>query len=124
MYGTPGYTAGFSYNNCTGSGTIYGGGFGTQVLSSETGGTPPGYSRIFDPTLTDTSAAFHWTKGKRATGYVISLFLPQADFFECFVTKETSITFKGLLPKSQYHFSVYGVNKGGATSGRVLFTTK
>ena len=124
LYGTPGYNAGFGYNNCTGSGTIYGGGFGTQILSSETGGTPPGYSRIFDPTLTDTSAAFHWTKGKGATGYVISLFLPQHDFFECFVTKDTNITFKGLLPKSKYQFSVYGVNKGGATWDGFLFTTK
>ena len=124
MYGTPGYNAGFGYNNCTGAGTIFGGGFGVQILSSETGGTPPGYSRVFDPTLTDTSAAFHWTKGKGATGYVIGLFLPQHDFFECFVTKETNITFKDLLPKSQYHFSVYGVNKGGATWDGFLFTTK
>ena len=124
LYGTPGYTAGFGYNNCTGSGTIYGGGFGTQILSSENGGTPPGYSRIFDPTLTDTIAFFHWTKGKGATGYVISLFLPQHDFFECFVTKETSMTFKHLLPKSQYQLSVYGVNKGGATWDGFRFTTK
>jgi subtilase family serine protease len=115
MYGTPGYNAGFGYNNCTGAGTIFGGGFGVQILSSESGGSPPGYSRVFDPTLTDRSAAFHWTKGKGATGH---------DFFECFVTKETNITFRDLLPKSQYHFSVYGVNKGGATWDGFLFTTK
>jgi subtilase family serine protease len=124
LYGTPGYNAGFGYNNCTGAGTIYGGGFGVQILSSESGGTPPGYSRVFDPTLTDTSAAFHWTKGKGATGYVIGLFLPQHDFFECFVTKETNFTFKKLLPRSQYHFSVFGVNQGGATFNGFLFTTK
>jgi subtilase family serine protease len=124
MYGTPGYNAGFGYNNCTGAGTIYGGGFAVQILSSETGGTPPGYSRVFDPILTDSSAAFHWTKAGGATGYVVGLFLPQHDFFECFVTKDTNFTFKNLLPKEQYHFSVYGVNKGGATFNGFLFTTK
>lgn len=124
MDGTPGYNAGLGYNNCTGAGTIYGGGFGVQILSSETGGTPPGRENIFDPTLTDTTAFFHWSQAKRATGYVIGLFLPQHDFFECFVTKGTSITFSNLLPKSQYHLSVYAVNKNGATFNGFLFTTK
>jgi subtilase family serine protease len=124
LYGTPGYNAGFGYNNCTGTGTIYGGGFGVQILSSGTGGRPPGASRISDPTLTDTSASFNWTAGKRATGYVVGLFLPQHDFFECFVTKETHFTFKNLLPKATYHLSVYGVNQGGSTFNGFLFTTK
>lgn len=114
MFGTPGYNAGLGYNNCTGAGTIYGGGFGVQILSSETGGNPPGNSRIFDPTLTDTSASFTWKAGKGATGYVVSLFLPQHDFFECFVTKETHIIFRNLLPKEAYHLSIYGVNQGGS----------
>ena len=124
LYGTAGYNAGFGYNNCTGTGTIYGGGFGVQILSSVTGANPPGASRISDPTLTDTSASFTWTAGKRATGYVVGLFLPQHDFFECFVTKETHFTFKNLLPKETYHLSVYGVNKGGSTFNGFLFTTK
>jgi kumamolisin len=124
LYGTPGYNAGFGYNNCTGTGTIYGGGFGVQILSSGTGGNPPGASRISNPTLTDTSASFTWTAGKRATGYVVGLFLPQHDFFECFVTKETHLTFKNLLPKETYHLYVYGVNHGGTTFNGFLFTTK
>ncbi|MBV8278079.1 MAG: S8 family serine peptidase, partial [Verrucomicrobia bacterium] len=124
LFGTPGFNAGLGYNNCTGAGTIYGGGFGLQILSSESGGTPPGVSRILDPTLTDTSASFTWKKGKGATGYVVGLFLPQHDFFECFVTKETNFTFKNLLPKATYHLFVFGVNKGGATFNGFLFTTK
>jgi hypothetical protein len=124
MAGTPGYYAGLGYNNCTGAGTIYGGGFGVQVLSSGTGDKPPGASRIFDPTLTDTSASFTWKAGKGATGYVVGLFLPQHDFFECFVTKETHFTFKNLLPKATYHLSVYGVSQGGSTFNGFLFTTK
>jgi subtilase family serine protease len=124
LFGTPGYNAGLGYNNCTGAGTIFGGGFGVQILSSETGGKPPGFSRIFDPTLSDSSATFTWTAGKRATGYVVGLFLPQHDFFECFVTKETHFTFKNLLPKATYHLSVYAVNQGGSTLNGFLFTTK
>jgi subtilase family serine protease len=124
LYGTPGYNAGLGYNNCTGAGTIYGGGFGVQILSSETGGRPPGRSRIFDPVLTDTSASFTWTAGERATGYVVGLFLPQHDFFECFVTKETHFTFKNLLPKATYHLSIFGVNERGSTFDGFLFTTK
>jgi len=124
LYGTPGYNAGFGYNNCTGAGTIFGGGFGVQILSSETGGRPPGRSRIFDPALTDTSASFTWTAGKRAAGYVVGLFLPQHDFFECFVTKETHFTFKNLLPKATYHLSIFGVNERGSTFNGFLFNTK
>jgi len=124
QYGTPGYNAGFGYNNCTGTGTIYGGGFGVQILSAVPGNNPPGASRIADPTLTDTSAAFTWTAGKRATGYVVGLFLPQHDFFECFVTKERHFTFKNLLPKSKYQLYLYGVNQGGSTFNGFLFTTK
>jgi subtilase family serine protease len=124
MFGTPGYNAGLGYNNCTGAGTIYGGGFALQILSSGTGSNPPGTSTIADPTLTDTSASFTWTAGQGATGYVVSLFLPQHDFFECFVTKEKHILFKNLLPKSTYRFSVYGVSQGGSTFNGFLFTTK
>jgi subtilase family serine protease len=124
MFGTPGYNAGLGYNNCTGAGTIYGGGFGVQILSSVTGSNPPGASRIADPTLTDTSASFTWTAGKGATGYVVGLFLPQHDFFECFVTKQTHFTFKNLLPKTTYHLYVYGVSNGGSTFNGFLFTTK
>jgi subtilase family serine protease len=124
LYGTPGYYAGLGYNNCCGAGTIYGGGFGVQILSSETGGTPPSRPEWVTHTVRDTSAYFSWTKSNGATGYVVGLFLPQHDFFECFVTKETSFTFKNLLPKETYHLSVFGVNQGGSDWNGFLFTTK
>jgi subtilase family serine protease len=125
QYGTPGYNAGLGYTNCTGAGTIDGGLFSFQVLtSSESGGRPPGYAFIDHPILTDTSAKFTWRASKRATGYVLGLFLPQHDFFECIATKATEVTFTNLIPESTYHFYLTAVNKHGTNQNGFLFTTK
>jgi subtilase family serine protease len=124
MFGTPGYNGGIGYTNCAGTGTIFGGGFGFQMLSSESGGTPPGGYRLHDPVLTDTSASFTWTPAKRATGYVVGLFLPQHNFFECFVRKTTDVKLTGLIPQTRYFFYLMAVNKHGTTETGFLFTTK
>jgi subtilase family serine protease len=124
FFGTPGYNAGLGYTNCTGAGTIFGGSFGFQVLSSESGGRPPGGYRIHEPVLTTTSASVSWTPAKRATGYVVGLFLPYHNFFECFVTKGTEVKLTNLIQQTKYYLYVMAVNKHGSTENQFLFTTK
>jgi subtilase family serine protease len=116
--GTPGYNAGFGYTNCTGSGTIYGGGFGTQVLiANATGGKAPSGFVFFPMKLTKTSLELRWTTADLATGYIIELIRPTSTFniSAAYVTKQTKLTITGLTSEAGYLLYVYAVNSGGST---------
>jgi subtilase family serine protease len=116
--GTPGYNAGFGYTNCTGSGTIYGGAFGTQVLiANATGGKAPSGFVIFPLKLSKTSLKLRWTKSDLATGYIIELIRPTSTFniSAAYVTKQTKLTITGLTSEVGYLLYVYAVNAGGST---------
>jgi subtilase family serine protease len=125
--GTAGYSAGSGYDNCTGSGTIWGGGFAAQVLTANKGkGKAPAGFVFFIPNLTTTTAAFSWTDADLADGYVIELIGPGALVNDAtgFVTKEKKLNITNLTPKTNYALYVYAVNKNGATQESVNFTTK
>jgi subtilase family serine protease len=125
--GTPGYPGGYGYTNCTGSGTIWGGHFATQVLTAqkEKGKAPAGFVFFF-PKLTETTAEFRWTNADLADGYVFELVGP--GFLEStttgFVTKKRVLTITNLTPKTNYTLYAYAVNKSGATQETEFFTTK
>jgi subtilase family serine protease len=125
--GTPGYPGGFGYNNCTGSGTIWGGIFAAQVLTAQTGkGKAPAGFVFFFPNLTATTAQFSWTASDLADGYVFELEGP--GFLKTtttgFVTKQRKLTITNLTPKTNYTLNAYAVNKNGATLETEFFTTK
>jgi subtilase family serine protease len=125
--GTPGFSAGYGYDNCTGSGTIWGGGFGTQVLTSQKGkGKVPAGFVFFFPKLTTTTAEFSWTDADLADGYVAELDAPGAlaNNATGFVTKKRKLLITNLTPKTNYTLTVYAVNKAGATQEQEFFTTK
>ena len=125
--GTAGFSAGYGYTNCTGSGTIWGGGFGTQVLTSQKGkGKVPAGFVFFFPRLTTTTAEFRWTASDLADGYVFELVGPGAlsQTATGFVTKKRVLTFTKLTPKTNYTLYAYAVNKSGATQEQYFFTTK
>lgn len=125
--GTPGFSAGYGYDNCTGSGTIWGGYFGTQVLTAHNGGgkAPAGFVFFF-PTLTSTTAEFSWTDADLATGYVVELEGPGflEPTYTGFVTKKRKLTITNLTPNTVYLLNVYAVNKHGATQETAQFLTK
>jgi kumamolisin len=123
--GTPGYSAGNGYTNCTGSGTIWGGGFGTQVLIARTGGKAPAGFVFFTPKITSTTAEFRWTDADLATGYVFELAGPGflANSATGFVTKKRTLTITNLTPNTGYTLYAYAVNKKGATQEQVNFAT-
>ncbi|MBV8279314.1 MAG: S8 family serine peptidase, partial [Verrucomicrobia bacterium] len=125
--GTPGYNAGFGYTNCTGSGTIFGGGFTTQViLASTTGGKAPSGFVFFPLKVTKTSVELHWTESDLATGYIIELITPTSPFntSAAYVTKKTRLTITGLTPGTPHYLYAYAVNAGGHTEEFTDFVTK
>jgi subtilase family serine protease len=125
--GVPGFSAGSGYTNCTGSGTIWGGAFGTQVLTSLKGaGKAPAGFVFFFPKLTATTAEFSWTASDLAAGYVFELDGPGAlaNTATGFVTKKRRLTITNLTPKTNYTLYAYAVNKAGATQEIEFFTTK
>jgi subtilase family serine protease len=125
--GTAGYPGGFGYNNCTGSGTIWGGIFAAQVLTAQTGkGKAPAGFVFFPPKLTTTTAQFTWTASDLADGYVFELEGP--GFLKTtttgFVTKQRKLTITNLTPKTNYTLNAYAVNRNGATQETEFFTSK
>jgi kumamolisin len=125
--GTPGFSGGYGYNNCTGSGTIWGGNFATQVLTANKGkGKAPAGFVFFFPKLTATTAEFRWTASDLADGYVFELVGPGflASTTTGFVTKNRTLTITNLTPQTNYTLYAYAVNKAGATPEQENFTTK
>ena len=125
--GTAGFSAGYGYDNCTGSGTIWGGYFATQVLTSLNGkGKVPAGFVFFFPKLTTTTAEFAWTDADLADGYVAELVAPGgfASNVTGFVTKKRKLLITNLTPKTNYTLYIYAVNKAGATQEQEFFTTK
>ena len=130
-FGGPGYYNGFGYSNTTGNGSIWGGGFGLQLLlSGKQAGTPPGSTIIgLKGPATSTSATVTWTKINGAVGYAIGLYTPGPLFNNTlgYVKRPptTSITFKNLKPSTSYAVFIWGFNASGGTvnPGFVSFTT-
>jgi subtilase family serine protease len=121
-YGTsaPGYYAGFGYSNCTGNGSIWGGGFGVQMLLSEKqAGTAPG---SFSVTSKATKTPFYsytikWTPSSGASGYAIGLYRGGIlyNITTGYVAKgsATSYTFSGLTASTSYYVYMWGFNASG-----------
>jgi hypothetical protein len=130
-YGGPGYYNGFGYSNTTGNGSIWGSGFGLQLLlSGEQPGTPPGPLVVgLKSPATSTSATIKWTTSSGAVAYAIGLYHAGGLFniVQGYVEKppKTSLTFTGLIPNTAYNVFIWGFNASGgsANPGNAAFTT-
>jgi subtilase family serine protease len=130
-FGGPGFYNGFGYSNTTGNGSIWGGGFGLQLLlSGKQAGTPPGSVIAgLKGAATSTSATITWTKATGAVGYAIGLYSAGPLFNNTigYVKRPptTSITFNNLTPNTGYRVFVWGFNASGGTAnpGFASFTT-
>jgi subtilase family serine protease len=128
--GYPGYNAGFGYDNATGSGSIWGGGFALQVLISGTqAGTPPGSFTVSTKgTPTYYGASIKWTPSSGASGYAIGLYHEGVlyNIAEAYVEGPTkkSLQFLGLTANTTYTIYMWGFNaSGGSPSETTTFTT-
>jgi kumamolisin len=130
-FGGPGYYNGFGYSNTTGNGSIWGGGFGLQLLlSGKQAGTPPGPLVVgLKSPVTSTSATIKWTNSSNAVGYAIGLYQPGPLFNNTTgIVKRpptTSLTFTNLTPNTSYNVFIWGFNASGgsANPAHVGFTT-
>src|ERR1700757_4293019 len=130
-YGGPGYYNGFGYSSTTGNGSIWGSGFGLQLLLGGTqAGTPPGGLVVgLKSPATSPSATIKWAASSGAVGYAIGLYHAGSlyNIVQGFVEKppKTSLTFTGLTPNTPYNVFIWGFNASGgsANPGNVSFTT-
>ena len=134
--GYPGYSAGGSvfqprYCNATGTGTIFGGGFATQILISGTqSGTAPGNVTTFTVTPGATTAKFKWAAVSGAVAYAITVAHPGYVFndVQTYIAKgtATSLEVKGLVPNNpNYSATLWAYNASGfSNTPNLLFATK
>jgi subtilase family serine protease len=130
-YVTPGYNAGALYNNCCGLGSLWGGGFGFNVLTANASGTPPDQISGLKVVPTKTSLKLSWTATPGATGYAVwmdqlggggTLFYTTL-VAQTFVTNKTNFELTNLLPEHFYDVKVAAVNQGGSTiTGTAIYT--
>jgi subtilase family serine protease len=123
IYGTAGYTAGLSYDNCSGCGSIQGGTFAYALLTSESGGTPPGPLNQLTAKQGTTKAKLSWAASAGATGYVILVSGGGNSRAIAYVTKETKFEISDLEVKTKYSVQVAAVNQGGSTQSSITFKT-
>jgi subtilase family serine protease len=130
-YGIPGYNAGALYNNCCGLGSLWGGGFGYNILTANASGTPPDQITGLKVVATKTALKLSWTATPGATGYAIwvdqlggggNLYYSTLAA-QTYVTNKTSFEVTNLLPNTPYDVNVAAVNQGGSTgTGTALYT--
>jgi subtilase family serine protease len=133
FFGSPGYTNGPGYSNTTGNGSIWGGGFGAQLITNgRQAGTPPGGFGHFQGTVSGDSVTFSWTPSTGATAYLIGIYHFGKYGFNLntsYVTKNTKLTVKGLPPLpvgSDYIATIWAFNPSGSyrDQGEFVFDTK
>jgi subtilase family serine protease len=129
-YGTPGYTNGPGYSNTTGNGSIWGGGFATQLMISGTqSGTKPGATTVsVKGTPKATSTTITWTASSDAVGYALGLYYSgyggyYVDHAFLVDSKVTSYTFKGLSANTEYMAFVWPYNASGGAGYSTSWTT-
>jgi len=131
VYGTPGYTAGIGYDNCTGNGTIFGGLFAFVTLESvaSPSGTTKALNGLTAKGLAKKDAELVWQGWGGATGYIISLNPLDAlgnltNVAPTFFTTKTNYKLSGLTPGTEYLVYVAGIGPNGCATSFVTFFTK
>jgi Pro-kumamolisin, activation domain/Fibronectin type III domain len=115
----------------TGNGSIWGSGFGIQLLlGGKQSGTPAGPLVVgLKSPATSTSATIKWTTSSAAVGYAIGLYHAGGLFniVQGYVEKppKTALTLTNLIPNTAYNVFVWGFNASGgsANPATASFTT-
>ena len=133
IYGTPGYGAGSVYNNCCGTGSLWGGGLAYQLIDAARSGTRPRQITGLAVTPATTSAVITWDKTERATGYTVWLdrviilhgtLYRLSNVAQTYLTKKNKFDATDLESGQTYALVVGAVNSGGSTTLDLVFSTK
>ena len=133
IFGTPGYSAGSVYNNCCGTGSLWGGGLAHQIIDAARSGTRPKPITGLAVTPATTSVAITWDKTSGATGYTVWLdqviilhgtLYRLSNIATTYLTKDNKFEATGLESGQTYDLVVGAVNPGGSTTTDLVFSTK
>jgi hypothetical protein len=124
----PDYANGPLYSNTTGNGSIWGGGFTSQVLIGQTQpGTPPRNFWFNTRKLKRSNIEVTWADSVGAAAYVLTLYHAGNygwNIAESFVTKGTKITIDGLVANTAYTLVALSFNASGyGSAGEITFRT-
>ncbi|MFY9984003.1 MAG: protease pro-enzyme activation domain-containing protein [Chthoniobacterales bacterium] len=127
LYSLPGYSAGVGYSNCTGVGSIWGGGFVPALMAvGKTFGTNIGLVNTINVIPGTNSAQINWNKCSGASVYFVELTHAGTIYYitTTYATKQTSMELTGLVPDDNYSVAVWAVNATGFSNNQVTFATK
>ena len=130
LFGTAGYNAGPSYDNCTGWGSLWGAGLAFDLLTTSTQvGPVPDLVKDLYAVIDTSSVTLFWKHTTGATGYVIDVILLNSaggatTSQQTHITKGETLAVKGLSPNTTYEALVATVNPSGSAVRGLVFTTK
>jgi Fibronectin type III domain len=96
----------------------------TSLLTSETGGTPPGPLDKLVAKPKASTAHLSWATSTRRNRLCASAIRRRKGTSIAYVTKETKMELSGLETQTTYTVKVAAVNLGGSTQSSVQFKTK
>jgi subtilase family serine protease len=128
-FGNPGFSAGYSYDNCTGNGSLWGANFFPQLAATYVSPlNGPGGVNNVNVVAKATSAVATWDAVAGATGYIVQLADLNLGFVyppgSVYVTKKTTIKLTGLVPNTgNYSLIVWAISPNSFAEGAWSFST-
>jgi kumamolisin len=118
LYGNPGFTAGYFYDNTTGFGTFNGNSLilDLSLFTIVTSYNPPPLPGIPSAVATASSMTLSWKPAKGDLAYLIYVELTNAEHTPLppKLVKVDTVTFSGLTPSTTYEVQVVPLAAGGA----------
>ena len=124
VYGIPGYSAGYGYDNATGWGSPFanlGNSLALLPLRTSNPNPPPAVTDLHGVT-TSTDATIAFKRASGATGYLVQ---GEATVTQLLtrqvITQRDQAVITGLKPSTSYRFAVYAISPGGVTASINLY---
>lgn len=125
IYGIPGFSAGYGYDNVSGWGSPLpnlSNSFALLPLRYSSNPNPPPAVSGLHGKAGATSATIDFVRASGATGYLITAQNVSTRLFaNQVITQRGTAVISGLAPDSDYQFQVYSISPGGVTASIDLF---
>jgi subtilase family serine protease len=129
-FGSPGFSAGGGYDNCTGNGSLWAANFFPQLAGAYVSPTsgPNGVNNLNVVVPNATTAVATWDAVTGATGYIVQLADLDSRFAypqgSVYLTKKTTIKLTGLTPNTgSYSLIVWAISPNSFAEGAWTFST-
>ena len=129
-FGSPGFSAGGGYDNCTGNRSLWASNFFPQLVNAYVSPSsgPNGISNLNVVVPNATTAVATWEAVTGATGYIVQLADLDSGFAypqgSVYLTKKTTIKLTGLIPNTgSYSLIVWAISQNSFAEGAWTFST-